>query len=379
MSNVSKLLAELVQIESINPNLSSKGSGEAAIAAYVGKFCGDQGIEFKFQPVSEGRDNVLAWVRGTDPDKRIVFDAHLDTVPADGWERDPFAAERDARRMYGRGTCDTKSSLAAMLYALVAIRKDKPRATVFVAGTVDEEYRKAGARALAQSGIGFEAAVAGEPTNLEVVVAHKGSVRWWIETIGRAAHSSKPELGLNAIAGMAHVIPELVRLGDKLRTSYEHSLVGAPSLTISLIQGGSDICTVPARCEIFLDRRLVPQETPAAAIEEVEKVLAALRKKHQDLQVRSVFPAVEDPPLEDATRSRIAEVAAEACRNVAGTGGTFHGAPWGTDASQLQLTGAKCIVLGPGDGAQGHTIDEYVDLDQVDKATEIYRRIMKSY
>ncbi|RWI34668.1 MAG: M20 family peptidase [Mesorhizobium sp.] len=379
MSNVSDLLAKLVQIESINPNLSPKGSGEAAIAAYVAKFCEGEGIELKLQPVSEGRSNVLAWVSGTDPDKRVLFESHLDTVPAEGWQRYPFAAERAGRRMYGRGTCDTKSSLAAMLHALVAIKKEKPRATIFVAGTVDEEYQKIGARALVQSGIGFEAAVAGEPTSLEVVVAHKGSVRWWIETIGRAAHSSKPELGLNAIAGIAHVIPELVRLGDELRTRYEHSLVGSPSLTISLIQGGSDICTVPARCEIFLDRRLVPQETPTGAIEEVEKILADLREKHRDLQVRSVLPAVEDPPLEDATGSRIAEVAAEACRSIAGTGATFHGAPWGTDASQLQLTGAKCIVLGPGAAAQAHTIDEYVDLDEVEKATEIYLRMMQNY
>ncbi|MGX5805191.1 M20 family metallopeptidase [Bradyrhizobium sp. Arg314] len=379
MYDVSDLLAELVRVESINPNLSFKGSGEAAVAAYVAKFCGDQGIEFKLQPVSEGRDNVIAWVRGTDPDKRILFDAHLDTVPAEGWQRDPFSAERDGRRMYGRGTCDTKSSLAAMLHALVTVSKDKPRATVFVAGTVDEEYQKAGARALAQSGIGFEAAVAGEPTNLEIVVAHKGSVRWRIETVGRAAHSSKPELGVNAIAAMANVIPEIVRLGDKLRGSFEHSLVGSPSLTISLIQGGSDICTVPARCEIFLDRRLVPQETPAGAIAEVEKVLSALRQKYQGLQVRSILPAVEDPPLEEAIGSRIAEVAADACRDIAGTGGSFRGAPWGTDASQLQLAGAKCIVLGPGCSAQAHTVDEYVDLDEVEKASEIYRRIMQKY
>ncbi|ESY45973.1 hypothetical protein X745_31370 [Mesorhizobium sp. LNJC374B00] len=281
--------------------------------------------------------------------------------------------------MYGRGTCDTKSSLAAMLHALVTIKKDKPRATIFVAGTVDEEYQKSGARALVQSGLKFEAAVAGEPTNLEVVVAHKGSVRWWIETMGRAAHSSKPELGLNAIAGIAQVIPELVRLGDELRARHPHPLVGAPSLTISLIQGGSDICTVPASCQIFLDRRLVPKETPAGAIDEVEKLLADLRERHRDLEVRSVVPAVEDPPLEDATGSRIAEVAAEACRSIAGTGATLHGAPWGTDASQLQLTGAKCVVLGPGDIAQAHTIDEYVDLDEVEKATEIYFRMMQTY
>ncbi|RWE19137.1 MAG: M20 family peptidase [Mesorhizobium sp.] len=379
MSNVSDLLAQLVRIESINPNLSPAGSGEGAMAAYVAKICQDEGIEFEIQPVSKGRNNIFAWVRGVNPDKRVLFESHLDTVPAEGWQRDPFAAEIEGRRMYGRGTCDTKSSLAAMLHALIAVKKDKARATIFVAGTVDEEYQKSGARALAKSGLKFEAAVAGEPTNLEVVVAHKGSVRWWIETTGRAAHSSKPELGLNAIAGIAQVIPELVHLGDELRRRDPHPLVGTPSLTISLIQGGSDICTVPASCQIFLDRRLVPKETPAGAIEEVEKILADLREKHRDLKVRSVLPAVEDPPLEDATGSRIAEVAADACRSIAGTGATLHGAPWGTDASQIQLTGAKCVVLGPGDIAQAHTIDEYVDLDEVEKASEIYLRMMQTY
>lgn len=377
MLNVADLLTDLVRIDSVNPHLAQNGGGERRIAAYIAKYLEGFGIVHEMQPVLKDRPNILAWVAGRDSTARVAFIAHLDTVPAVDWRRDAFGAEREGNRMYGRGTCDTKGSLAAMLHALVAIRNDRPRATIFVVGSVDEEYRKAGARTLAQSGIGFEAAVVGEPTELELVVAHKGSVRWSVETIGRAAHSSQPELGINAITGMARVITAIEEMSAVLKER-KHPLVGAPALTMSLIQGGTDLCTVPSRCEISIDRRLVPGESPSAAVEEVEAVFMDLRQRYQGLQVRSILPAVEDPPVDGAADSPIARVASEACAIIAGTG-TLRGAPYGTDASQLVGTGAKCVVLGPGCVQQAHTNEEFIALDQLDQAAEIYRRIMLAY
>jgi len=223
----------------------------------------------------------------------------------------------------------------------------------------------------------LSAAVVGEPTSLALVVSHKGSVRWSIETIGQAAHSSKPELGHNAIEDMSIVISDLSNHARRLQDRKD-PLVGAPSLTISLISGGTDICTVPARCEITIDRRLVPGEVPSFALREVEAILAEVRQHHTNVIVRSILPAVEDPPLCRAVDNRITTIASEACRAVAGTG-DFTGVPYGTDASQLCAAGIPCIVLGPGSIDQAHAVNEFVDVSQVEQAFEIYRMIMLAY
>lgn len=374
---VETLLADLVRINSVNPGLSPDGQGEAAVAARVERFCDECGIAHERQAVAEGRPNVLAWVPGRDPDVRLLFVAHQDTVPVAGWTSDPFSADRRGSRMYGRGTCDTKGSLAAMLQALAEVRDQSPRATIVVAGSADEEHRKTGAAALAQYRPSFEAAVAGEPTNLELVVAHNGSVRWTIETRGLAAHTSRPQLGVNAITAMARVVTAIDEMTAAL-AERAHPLTGAPVLTISLIGGGEHICTVPDRCTISIDRRLVPGETPAAALAEVEAVLKDVRRRHPGLEVASILPAREDFPVEGAAGTRLVEVAAAACTKVAGTGEPI-GVPYGTDASKLTPAGIPCIVLGPGDIAQAHTVDEFVEVADVEKAVEIYRRIMLAY
>jgi acetylornithine deacetylase len=326
--------------------------------------------------VDGDRCNVIATVPGQS-EETLLFVAHLDTVPANGWSRDPFTTWVSNNRLYGRGACDTKGSLAAMLAALDSIKDQKPRATIVVAGSVDEEFRKKGARALGQTKPRFSGAVVGEPTDLEMVVAHKGSVRWQIEVLGRAAHTSMPEVGENAIEAMASVVLSLRRYGQELRTRHA-PLTGAPSLTVSLIEGGSDICTVPARCVISIDRRLVPGESPAAALAEVEALLSEPARMHPATQIRSILPAAEDLPLSAATGSRLAEITRKSCQRIAGTGEP-RGVPYGTDASELFAAGIPCVVIGPGSIAQAHAVDEYVDLDQLEKAFEIHREIMLSY
>jgi acetylornithine deacetylase len=306
-----------------------------------------------------------------------LFVAHMDTVPARGWPRDPFEPYSVENRLYGRGSCDTKASLAVMLAALNSIKRGQPRATIVVAGSIDEEYRKMGARALGMIEPRFSGAVVGEPTDLEMVVAHKGSVRWRIETTGRAAHTSIPEYGLNAIEAMAEVVMSLKRLNEDLGKR-PAPLTGPPTLTVSLIEGGSDICTVPARCVISLDRRLVPGESPVSALHEVDVVLDALKLSNPYLQVKSIMPPTEDFPVSGALATRLAEVTQHACQRLGGTGEP-RGVPYGTDASILSAAGIPCIIIGPGSIEQAHTNDEYVDVAQLDKAFEIYRSIMLTY
>ena len=238
------LLESLVRIDSVNPSLDPTGGGEKAMGGFVADFCRERGIEFSFQDVEGERRNVLAWVPGTS-DKKLLFVAHMDTVPTKGWNRNPFEPVTVSDKLYGRGACDTKGSLVGMLLALESIRRDRPHATVVVAGSVDEEFEKKGARALAQIKPMFSGAIVGEPTDLEAVVSHKGSLRWQIEVLGRAAHSSVPENGENAIIAMADILLALKDLGEDLRKKVD-PLTGPPSLTVSLIEGGTDICTVPA-------------------------------------------------------------------------------------------------------------------------------------
>lgn len=370
------LLESLVRIDSVNPSLDSAGGGEKAMGGFIAEFCRDRNLEFKFQDVEGERKNILAWVPGSG-DEKLLFVAHMDTVPVKGWKRDPFEPMTVGNKLYGRGACDTKASLVAMLLALDSIKRERPRATIVVAGSVDEEFQKKGARALGELRPLFSGAVVGEPTDLEVVVAHKGSVRWQIETIGRAAHSSVPENGQNAIMAMAETVLALQKLGDELRTQAT-PLTGAPSLTVSMIEGGTDICTVPPRCVISVDRRLVPGESAAGALQQVEGVLKAVMLKTPDIRVRSILPAAEDPPVSGVVSTPLASVVHDACAQFAGTG-EFRGVPYGTDASRLWAAGIPCIIVGPGSIEQAHTVDEFVDLPQLDKAFDIYRSVMLQF
>lgn len=370
------LLENLVRIDSVNPSLDPAGGGEKAIGNFIRDFCRDRNLDVTFQDVEGERRNVLAWVPGTS-DEKLLFVAHMDTVPVEGWERNPFDPVTVDNRLYGRGACDTKASLVGMLLALESIKREKPRATIVVAGSVDEEFRKKGARALGAMRPLFSGAVIGEPTDLEVVVAHKGSVRWQVETVGRAAHSSVPENGVNAIIAMADVLQELKTIGDELRTRMT-PLTGAPSLTVSLIEGGTDICTVPPRCVISIDRRLVPGETPAAALQQVEIALEKVTARNPGILARSILPAAEDPPVSGVATTPLAAVVHEACVQYAGTG-EYKGVPYGTDASQLHAAGIPCIIVGPGSIEQAHTVDEFIDLSQLDKAFDIYRSVMLQF
>jgi acetylornithine deacetylase len=370
------LLEGLIKIDSVNPSLDPAGGGESAIGAFIAEFCRERNIDCHFQDVDGERRNVLASIAGSG-DERLLFVAHMDTVPAYGWTRNPFEPFTANCKLYGRGACDTKAALAAMLAALDSIKNDRPRATIVVAGSVDEEFRKKGARALGRIEPRFDGAVVGEPTDLAMVVAHKGSVRWQIETVGRAAHTSMPENGLNAIEVMAEVVLALSQLNKTLRKR-QTPLTGPPSLTVSLVEGGTDVCTVPARCVISVDRRLVPGETPVAAVREVDDLLGGLMAANKNIHAKSIMPAVEDLPVSGALTSRLAAVAQLACSKIAGTGEPC-GVPYGTDASELCAAGIPCVILGPGSISQAHAVDEYVAVPEIDKAFEIYRSIMLSY
>lgn len=378
MDEPTRLLADLVAIPSVNPMgrpVDGPEYFEGRIGAYLEDWFRDAGIPAVRQAVAPGRSNILARYEapgGSAP--TLLFDVHQDTVPVDGMTIPPFEPRVEAGRMYGRGSCDVKAGMAAMLLAFRRLCRERPRgsASVVLACTVDEEYTHLGSDKLAETQKEIGLAVVAEPTRLDVVPWHKGSVRWKVRTRGVACHSSTPERGANAIYRMAKVVDALEAHAAELSRSAPHPRLGPPSLSVGRIDGGRSVNVVPDWCEIEIDRRLIPGETWEGA---VERVRASVAERLQDPSVVEFeVPWGRMPPLETEPGAWLDPVT-KAVEAATGRAPALVGVPYGTDAGPLGEAGIPAIVFGPGDIAQAHTRDEWVELEQVALAVEAYYRI----
>ncbi|MGH2355872.1 MAG: M20 family metallopeptidase, partial [Chloroflexota bacterium] len=377
-----RLVSELVAIESVNPAYPGGGRGEVAVAAFVEDYCRRLGLDLGRQPVLPGppsRENVLAELRVPGARQTLLFEAHLDTVGLDGLGERGLRAEVRDGRLYGRGACDTKGALAAMLVALERLRDRRQElgVNVLLLGAVDEEHQYRGVLAFIEQeirrGRRIDAAVVGEPTELRVVVAHKGCVRTRISTVGRAAHSSRPDEGVNAVEHMAEVLGALRALRERLAARH-HPLAGSPTLSIGRVWGGTAVNIVPDRCTIELDRRIIPGETADGALAELDAALAGAQAANPALRVEREPPFVADWALDTPADAAVVQAAAVACREI-GLSADPAGVAFGSDASKLQaLAGVPSIVLGPGSIAQAHTPEEYVPVAHLPAAAELYTR-----
>lgn len=369
------LLSDLVRIPSVNPRMGG-GTGEQEIARYLAQRIQALGLTPVVTEVQPGRPNVLATAPGQPDGLHLLFEAHMDTVSPSRGQVDPFLPRLEGDRLYGRGSCDTKASICAMLVALQSVLKAGGRkATVSIALTMGEEIGHEGVAHLVASGFRADGAIVGEPTGLDVIVAHKGVLRWKMIAVGRAAHSSNPQAGLNAIVKMAGLIRALEeRLVPQLRQR-PHPILGPPSLSVGRIEGGLQVNVVPDRCAVDLDRRTLPGETWTAVRAELEALLSALRREDPDLQVAIEEPYQDTPSLETALDAAIVRLAQEAVRRLDGQHPT-RGVPFSTDAAHLSAAGIPSVVLGPGKIEQAHTSSEYVEIQQVVKAAGIYGEMM---
>jgi acetylornithine deacetylase len=376
-----------VSINSVNASMPG-GPGEAELAQRVAAYGRDLGASVTLEEVLPGRPNVTLTLPGTeerparrlDRPRRLLFDVHLDTVPIEGMS-DPLSARISEGKMWGRGTCDTKGSLAATLIALrrLAAHPGPRRHEVALLCTVDEEYLKRGVMHAVRQGLSASAAIVGEPTNLRPVVAHKGAVRWRLITHGRAAHTSRPESGNNAVYQMVEVIDELRERLEPALAQGQHPLLSPPTLTVGRIEGGVGVNIVPERCVIEIDRRTLPQEDPEAILAEIDAMMADLMRRREGLRVEREAPFLSERGLETAPDSAVVRALQAARREVLGEHSAVEpeGVPYGTDATHLR--GIPTVVFGPGDIAQAHTADEWVDLAQVDAGAEITYRLMRSF
>jgi acetylornithine deacetylase len=314
----------------------------------------------------------------------VLLGVHQDTVPVEGMTIAPFEPVIRDGRLYGRGACDVKGGMAAMIAALARLAElpAAERPTVVLACTVNEEYGFTGAMALVRAWTSParliprkpDLAVIAEPTNLDVVVAHKGVVRWRCHASGRAAHSSRPELGDNAIYKMARTLTAIERYQNQVVGMLAaHPLCGLSTISVGTIRGGASVNIVPDRCTIEIDRRLPPGETPDAARQHLVEYLAG---QQLGFTPEHDSPYMQGPPLSDEHNQTLADDLTRLATEVAGPSRKI-GVAYATDAAFLSAAGVPSVVFGPGSIEQAHTDHEWIDLDQLAHAAEIYYRFLR--
>jgi acetylornithine deacetylase len=368
MNELERLVSDLVAINSVNPDLAAQAPGEAEIASYLARWLTQAGLEVQVEEALPHRSNVVGIARGTGGGRSLLFNGHLDTVGA-GTMSEPFGPQIQNGRLYGRGAYDMKGGLAACLLAVAAAKHHPLRGDVIFAGVVDEEYAGRGTLALAQR-YSADGAIVAEPTELQLIVAHKGYVWLEVETQGVAAHGSRPDLGIDAIAKMGRVLTELEQLDQQLRAGPQHPRLGSGSLHASVIKGGREPSTYSERCWLTVERRTLPGETPDRVAAEIQTILDRL--SHADAQFRAVVRrGLEGAPLETPEEAAIVQAVGHAGAGVLHRPLTLAGVPYWTDAATLWAAGIPSVLLGPG-GAGAHAQEEWVDLPSVQTCADIY-------
>ena len=361
MTDVAALAAELVAIDSVNPSLVAGAPGEAAIARHVAGWCERAGLDVAVEEAAPGRPNVVAVARGTGGGRTLVLNAHMDTVGVAGMD-DPFEPRAENGRLYGRGAYDMKGALAAIMVAAARARELRLRGDVVVSAVADEEVASIGTEALVRA-LEADAAIVAEPTELRVCVAHKGFWGFELELRGRAAHGSRPDLGIDAIARMGHALVRLEALDAELRAGLRHPLLGTGSIHASLIEGGQEYSSYPARCLLTGERRTRPGESREQIEQELARLLGDL-----DGDVRVTFGR---EPLETDPQAEIVELV----RRRAGAD-ELHGVPFWTDAALIAAAGIPTVVFGPG-GEGAHAVEEWVSLPDLERCVEVYVAVAK--
>jgi acetylornithine deacetylase ArgE len=384
MLETTRLLRDLVALPSLNPMgraLQGPEVFEYRVTDYLEAFFRDLGVRYERQPVAPLRENIVAFFDPPGAQRALLFEAHQDTVPVDNMTIDPFAARIDGNRLFGRGACDVKGGMASMLGAFARLVRERPaQATrVLMACTVDEEQGFTGVTRLTQSRFVTApdlplCAIVAEPTELAIVNTHKGAVRWDVEVTGRSCHSSRPDRGINAIYHMAAFLSVVERYAAELSAARVHPTLGPATLSVGRIEGGASVNTVAARCRIEVDRRLLPGEDAHSAVADFREALKNLRS---DIVWDCTAPWLSAPALAADLSADLVRRLGAALDSVIGSHQVVA-VPYGTDAAPLAAAGVPAVVFGPGDIAQAHTADEWVALDEVERAAEVLYQLARA-
>lgn len=384
------ILKNLISIPSVNPmgrDLTGPEFFETNLTVFLCDFFKNLGVEYEAIEVAPGRSNVLARFTSEGASTTVLMDAHQDTVPVDGMIIDPFDPVEKDSKLYGRGACDVKGGMAAMLAAFTRLVEEKPAgaANVVMSCSCDEEATIMGVAALRDLLSGDttgtildpkpDIGLISEPTDLDIVVAHRGATRWKIITRGRACHSSKPSEGINAIYRMAKVLECLEEYADKLKDIVPaHPMCGSATLSVGVIEGGISVNTVPDECSVDIDRRVIPGEDGTKVIQPIADFL----KERLDFEVEMSAPWIEGVSLDNQNTDAWSDKLMEHIEAVDGKPHEKMGVAYGTNASRISAGGVPSMVFGPGSINQAHTKDEWISIDELEKAAEVYYRFCAS-
>jgi len=349
---------------------------ENRVTNYMELFFRNLGARTERTLIQPGRENIVAFLDPPgNPSRTILFEAHQDTVPIDGMIIDPFGAKIESGKLFGRGACDVKGGMASMATAFESLFKQKKigMPQVVMACTIDEEHGFQGIQSIVdQPWIKNHDpqsiwAVVAEPTQLHIVNAHKGAVRWDLQCKGVSCHSSTPEKGKNAIYQLAKLLPFVEEYAKNLAGSKSHPRLGFPTLSCGMIRGGTSVNTVPDFCAVQLDRRLLPGET---AYEAVDHFRNWLNQKCSEISFEVTNPWLAAPALGDEFSPKLVQALGKCIQSKTGSL-QIDAVPYGTDAASLCELKIPAVVFGPGNIAQAHTKDEWIEIEQLKLAQEI--------
>jgi acetylornithine deacetylase len=362
-SSLISLTADLVRIDSVNPDLVPDGAGEEEIARFVAGWLEGAGLEVETEEVAPGRFNVVGTARGSGDGRSLLLNAHMDTVGVAGMET-PFEPRSEDGRLYGRGAYDMKASLAAIMLSGAEAVNAGLRGDVIVTAVCDEEVGSIGSEAVAGR-YEADAAIVSEPTEEGLAVAHRGFAWFEVETAGTAAHGSRPDLGEDAIVRMGHVLVRLDALDATLRERPPHRFLGWGSAHASLVEGGTELSTYPSRCILRGERRTLPGEPQVEVEREVRQLLADLEGSARVTFFREPFEVEEDEEIVSLVSRHAGDP-------------EVIGVPYWADSALFAAAGIPTVVFGPkGEGA--HAAVEWVDVASAQRCAEIYTAVAAEF
>ena len=371
------LARALVRVDSRNPGLTPGGVGERACVVLLHDVLGAWGFRVEVHVAAEGRPNLIARIGQASGGRTLMFSGHADVVGIEGMTHAPFAGEEREGHLYGRGAADMKGGIATMCAAAWSAARDRLAGEIVVAITADEEYESIGTRAMLTRGVRADAAIVGEPTRLEVMPAHRGFV--WVEVMvmGRAAHGSRWDVGVDAIRHAGLLLAELDRVDAEELSRRTHPLLGRASLHASTIEGGIGMSTYPDRCVLRIERRTLPGERAADVVEEVRHACSAVRARRPSF-VAEVSLLMSQGPSDVATGAPIVVALEDALRG-RGEPVRVSGMSAWTDAALLNEAGIPAICFGPGDISLAHAAEEYIPLHEIDRAVPVLAALARRW
>ena len=371
LSRITSDLAALVRIPSVNPYDAPPGPGlrEAEVADWLLAAMAEIGLETGRFDIAPGRPNVWGRLKGAGSGPTLMLSGHMDTVGVEDYAGDPFAAEIRDGRLHGRGAVDMKGGLATMLETARLAKGRGFAGDLLLYFVADEEHLMKGSIAAGRRGVEADFCIVTEPSSLAVASAHKGQSAFEIEIAGRAVHSSRPELGDNALAAAARVIDGALRFNETLLARDPHPMLEHGRMTPVMLSGGESHSAVPGRATLTIDRRTLPGESR----EEIRAELAAIiAEAGAEATIRD--PAPEARSL-DTPRDHPLVAATMAAAESLGVSPEPFPFPGSTDAPNF---GVPALICGPGDLTLAHTADEWIELDQTARAALLYLRVAET-